>query len=366
VTEALTAAMRRAIAAAKEGAGFVSPNPLVGCVILDRSGELIATGYHARLGDLHAETHALARVADPTRLEGAHVLVTLEPCAHQGRQPSCARRLAELPIARVTYGLDDPDPRVSGRGVEILRAAGIAVDRAEGMDPELEELAEIFLVNQRARRPFVALKVAASLDGKVARPDGESQWITGPDARARVHRQRGEYDAVVTGAGTILRDDPRLDARDPRFEGRADRLVIMDPRGRVVPGFDQRSLVQVRAREDIFLVTGPGVTAPHTVTHVELPLSDDGLLDPRAVTDELMRRGLRSLYVEAGPKLASAFLNARAVDRLFLFVAPMLIGEGQSWTSALRIEDLAHALRLDGLRWDAVGPDFMATAKVQS
>ena len=318
------------------------------------------------MGELHAETHALAQVDDPRRLEGAHLIVTLEPCAHEGRQPSCARRLAELPLARVTYGLDDPDPRVAGRGVAILRAAGIEVVRETGLDAELEELAEIFLLNQRQNRAFVALKVAASADGKVARPDGESQWITGEPARARVHRQRGTYDAVLTGAGTIVRDDPRLDARDPIFEGRPDRLIILDPRGRTVAGFDQRSLCQVRAREEIYLVTGPGVVPPPLVVHVEVPLDAEGQIDPRVVTEEFRRRGIHSLYVEAGPRLTSAFLNAGSVDRLYLFTAPMLIGEGQSWTAGVKIPSLSHALGLVHLRTESIGHDLLTTAKVQS
>src|SRR5262245_40143194 len=138
-------AMAVAIEEGRKGAGFVSPNPLVGCVILDRNGEFVAKGYHAKIGDLHAETHALQHVADPSRLDGAQFFVTLEPCAHEGRQPSCAKTLAALPIASVTYGLQDPNPKVSGQGVEILRRAGKKVELITELRPELEELAEIFL-----------------------------------------------------------------------------------------------------------------------------------------------------------------------------------------------------------------------------
>lgn len=359
--------MQRAIVEARRGAGFVSPNPLVGCVILDAKGERLAVGYHARLGHLHAEAHALSQITDLSRLKGAHVVCTLEPCAHQGRQPSCAKTLAALPIARVTYGLDDPNPLVAGRGVEILRAAGIAVDRETGLDAELEELAEVFLLNQRRARPFVACKVAASLDGQVALQNGESKWITGEAARARVHHQRGCYDAVLTGVGTVLADDPRLDARDPAFVGRPNRLVILDPRGRITTNFADLALAKIRRADEVVLVTAPGATAPPGVRHLVHPAAADRRdFDLTQVLADLRRLDIHSLYVEAGPRTVAAFARAGLIDRLFVFIAPKLIGAGRGWTSDLVIPDLAHALRLEGLRFEPVGPDWLATAKVQS
>ena len=358
--------MRRAIAEARRGAGFVSPNPLVGCVILDRAGEVLAVGYHARLGDLHAEAHALSQIKDPARLDGAHVFVTLEPCAHQGRQPSCARALAALPIAAVTYGLDDPNPLVSGRGVQILRDAGKIVTRETGLDDELEELAEIFLLNQRHKRPFVACKVASSLDGQVALANGASQWITGEAARARVQHQRGCYDAVLTGVGTVLADDPRLDARDPMFVGRANRLVLLDPRGRLRETFSNLALTRVRSPDDIVYVTGSGVKAPAGVRHVEVGLDGDGTFDLNEVLAQLMAHQIYSVYVEAGPRTVTAFARAGLIDRLFLFVAPKLLGAGRGWTSGLSFTNLDQVVRLDGLRFEPIGPDWLATAKVQT
>jgi diaminohydroxyphosphoribosylaminopyrimidine deaminase/5-amino-6-(5-phosphoribosylamino)uracil reductase len=184
-------AMKLAIEEAARGAGFVAPNPLVGCVILSRDGALIGRGHHERIGEGHAEVRALESVADVSQLNAAQVFVTLEPCAHQGRTPSCAEALAKLPIASVTYGLEDPNPLVAGKGAEILRAAGKTVQIFGGLKTELEEACEIFLMNMREKRAFVALKAAASLDGKIALPDGSSQWITGEESRAHVQSLRG-------------------------------------------------------------------------------------------------------------------------------------------------------------------------------
>lgn len=353
-----------AIAEGRAGAGFVSPNPLVGCVILDREGLLIGKGYHARLGDLHAEAAALKSVADPKRLEGAHVIVTLEPCAHEGRQPSCAKHLARLPVARVTYGRRDPNPLVAGQGAEILKAAGKQVELFSQLETELEELAEIFLLNQRERRAFVALKTATSLDGQIALSDGQSQWITGPEARARVGTLRGEYDAVLTGAGTVLRDDPRMNARDAKFAGKPATLVLLDHSGATLEGFARRRLLEVREPKDIILVTSPSVSSPpEGVRHVTLPLTN-GEFDLRALLDVLRtQHGLHSLFVEAGAHTNSSFLRQHLVDRLYLFQAPKLLGQGLNWTSQLKITRLDQALRLSSTRVELIGEDVLWTGR---
>jgi diaminohydroxyphosphoribosylaminopyrimidine deaminase/5-amino-6-(5-phosphoribosylamino)uracil reductase len=365
--------MRMAIAEGEKGAGFVSPNPLVGCVILNRDGELIAKGYHARVGDLHAETAALRQVKDPAQLEGAQFFVTLEPCAHEGRQPSCAKTLAALPIASVTYGLRDPNPLVAGRGAEILKAAGKTVIEFSGLKAELEQLAEIFLLNMRSGRPFVAVKVASSLDGQIALASGESQWITGEGARGAVHSLRGKYDAVLTGVGTVLKDNPKLNSRDKAFAGKRAKLVILDPDGELVLRWESLELTKVRAKEDILLCTRAHVSGlPEGIEHVTIPghgrtgglgAPGGGEFEIGELLGELAKRGIHSIFVEAGSGTVGSFLKAKLVDRLYLFLAPMLLGRGLSWTSGLSLASLDQAVRLSDVRIEAVDPDYLLSAR---
>lgn len=355
-------AMKLAIEEGKKGAGFVSPNPLVGCVILDKNGDLLAHGYHAKVGEAHAEINALNAVKDQSRLEGAHVIVTLEPCAHQGRTGPCAVKLASLPIASVTYGLDDPNPLVAGKGAQILRDAGKQVARFQNLQTELEELVEIFFMNMISKRPFVALKVASSLDGKVALRDGTSQWITGPDAREHVHELRGQYDAVLSGVGTFLRDSPRLNSRLPRYSSKPQNVVLLDPEGRSYPHLANSELAKVRSSEAIRIVTAPGVSAPPIGRQIKAPDRERDF-DLRAVLELLYGEGIRSVFVEAGPATASAFLRAKLVDRVYLFMAPKLIGDGLSWTTQFEVGQLDRAIPLDHSRVEMHGSDFLITGK---
>ncbi len=358
------AAMQLAIAEAKKGAGFVSPNPLVGCVILDSNRQFLASGYHARIGEAHAEVHALSQIQDMEKLKGAHLYVTLEPCAHVGRTPSCAKTLAQLPIESVTYGLKDPNPLVSGKGAEILRAAGIRTDLFVGLETELEELCEIFLLNMRKRRPFVALKVASTLDGKVAMTDGTSQWITGTSARTHVQTLRGIYDAVLVGAGTCLRDNPRLNSRDPRFLTSPQRLVILDPKGQTVEKLQESALYSVRQPENIFLVTGPSVVVDAPVRHFSMP-APGGHFAIEAVLGRLYDEGMRSIFIEGGPYTYGSFLSQQLIDRVYLFLAPRILGEGLSWPQNFESKSLDVALGLENLRTELFGDDLLVTGRVK-
>lgn len=356
-------AMALAITEGKRGAGFVSPNPLVGCVILDRNFEFLSSGFHARLGDLHAEASALQQISDRSRLEGAHIFVTLEPCAHEGRQPSCAKTLAALPIASVTYGLKDPNPKVSGQGETILLEAGKKVVEFPLMQTELEELAEIFLLNMKLKRPFVSVKIASSMDGQVALKDGTSQWITGETARDSVQGLRGVYDAVLTGVGTFLKDDPRLNSRDPRYKDRPQRVVLLDPEGLSLSRLATSNLLKVRSLKDIWLVTKPGLSAPDGVHHLTLPLQETGEFQISDLLHELQRHDIHSLFVEAGGQTAAGFFNQKLVDRLYLYLAPKLLGNGLSWTSKLNVESLDLAIELGQARVESMGKDLLLHAR---
>ena len=363
-------AMRLAIDEGKKGAGFVSPNPLVGCVILDRDGVLLAKGYHATIGQNHAEVNALAEIEDPNRLDGAHVFVTLEPCAHQGLTPSCAKTLAQLPIAKVTYGIQDPNPLVSGQGAAILRAAGKKVEIfAGGLKSELEALAEIFLLNMRLKRPFIALKIASSLDGKVALSDGSSQWITGEESRAHVQYLRGTYDGVLTGLGTFLRDDPRLNSRHPKFMTKKQKVVLLDPKAESFAKLKDSKLLSVREPEDVVVVTGllgrkPPPSAGQ-VRHLEVPVVD-GVFDVKNLLAALRKAGLHSLFVEAGPYTASYFLRSQMTDRLYVFVAPKLLGNGMNWTSGFTLSTLDQAITLENSEVQIFGQDVLVTGRPQT
>ena len=279
-------AMRRAVAAAWRVRTATSPNPWVGCVLVTPGGE-VCTGATAPPGGPHAEVAALA--AAGARSRGATVYVTLEPCSHTGRTGPCADALLAAGVARVVVGVLDPDPNVSGRGAERLRAAGIPVDVGVAADEVTAQLAP-YLKHRSTGRPWVVLKLAATLDGRTAAPDGTSRWITGPAARADAHALRAESDAIVVGAGTVRADDPSLTVR--HVEGRDPLRVVL---GRAPAGARVHPCVEL-----------------------------DG--DLGAVLDDLGRRGVVQAMVEGGATTAAAFHRAGLVDRYVLYLAPALMG----------------------------------------
>jgi diaminohydroxyphosphoribosylaminopyrimidine deaminase/5-amino-6-(5-phosphoribosylamino)uracil reductase len=365
-----TEAMRLAIAEARRGEGRTSPNPLVGCVIVAADGSLLAKGFHAQAGRDHAEIDALKKVTDPARLKEARVYVTLEPCAHYGRTPPCAEALAKTGVSEIIYGLGDPNPQVAGRGLEILRQAGKQVRALGELTAELEELAEVFLYNMRHRRSFVALKVATSLDGKLAMADGESKWITHEPARDRNQELRHKYDAVVVGVQTLLHDDPRLTARVPDpVAGKA--AVILDPNGRSLAGMATRKVLAGRDKSRVFVVVRQSAQMPNPagVELVSCPLTVGGrYLDLPALTAELYRRGLCSLYVEGGAQTLSQFLQQGAFERLYQFISPVVLGDRSAitWTKDFEVATLSARLELASVRWETVGPDVLVTGRRSS
>lgn len=360
-------AMRLAITEAQKGAGFVSPNPLVGCVILNKEHELIAVGYHAKVGGPHAEVSALQAVKDPSQFQGAHLFVTLEPCSHFGRTPPCAEALARLPLASVTYGLKDPNPKVSGKGLEIIRSAGIEVRTLPELTEDLEDLAEIFLMNMRKSRPFVAIKVATSLDGQMALLSGESQWITSEEARDHVQYLRGVYDAIMVGVGTFLADDPRLNSRDSRFENRPSKAVLVDPEGRSLTRLKQSALLSVRKPEELFLITHPKVSLPKDlegVQHLKIEMTRERW-GWDSIFSQLYARGVNSVMVEGGSFVYSDLIREKEVDRLYLYMAPKILGarQGLSWTKDLSIEKLSQGRSLRRMNFQNFGPDVLITGR---
>lgn len=356
--------MGLAIAEARKGAGFVAPNPLVGAVILDSQYRFLASGYHARCGEAHAEIEALAKVKK-TDLNGAHFFITLEPCAHVGRTPSCAKTLSHLPLASVTYGVEDPHPLVSGRGAEIIREAGIQAIHKKEFEADCRELAEVFFVNQLNKRPFVALKVATSLDGFMALKSGESQWITGQEARTYGHYLRAIYDATLVGAGTFIADNPSLNIRHPNYEGKSNKVIIIDKRGNLLSQLPGTNVDKCHKAKDIILVTCGFKElkneSPYSILCLDKNIDEN---IPEVLT-QLFDLGVTSLLIEGGAKTYSLFLNQGLVDRVYIFMAPSIIGavNGMSWTHQFKTSKLSEMLRLENPSLTPLGSDYLYSAR---
>lgn len=369
-------AMRLAIQEGQKGAGYVSPNPLVGCVIVDREHKLLASGYHARLGGDHAEVDVLKKLSDQSLAAGAHVYVTLEPCAHHGRTPPCARTLAPLRLASVTYAVEDPNPLVSGRGAAILREAGVEThllskredisltDRNE-LTQDAEELAEIFLHNQRQGEPFVAVKIATSLDGQMALANGESQWITSEASRQHAHTVRARYDAVLIGAGTFLADHPSLNIRHPDFSNVTNRAVVLDPGGRALKQASEANLFKVRPHGNVFFVTSTDVTPDSSFkgVHLKCDLSAEHQFNPATLLALLKKNEIHSIMIEGGAATIGAWINAGKVCRLHMYMAPLLIGaqNGLAWSRGFGVAKLSVAKKLRNVRREEIGDDLYCT-----
>lgn len=361
-------AMSLAIHEAQKGAGFVSPNPQVGCVVLDSKGRLLAKGYHQKFGGPHAEIVALAGLASGT-LRGARIFVTLEPCAHEGKTPSCAKSLAQLPLGEVIYGLVDPNPLVAGKGAEILRAADIPTTLYQGpLHMDLEEVCEHFLVNMREQRPFISLKVASSLDGQMALENGESKWITGDEARRQAHYLRATHDAILIGQGTLETDNPSLDIRHPDFMGKKNKvIVVLGARHSHIRVHDL-NLWKTHQPEDIFFMERCG----DNYQLLEVSASGNLLRSPSPTEYDLnfthrleKSRLAPSILVEGGAQVLSSFIAEKRAHRLYLFQAPILLGAkgGKPWTKNVIIGSLKEGIHLKNLKVRQFGIDHLVTGR---
>jgi len=357
--------MGRALDLAARGAGRVSPNPLVGAVVV-RDGEEVGRGWHRGPGTLHAE--AMALDAAGPRARGATMYVTLEPCSHQGRTPPCAPRIVASGVARVVATLGDPNPLVDGDGFRTLRSGGVEVMTGVLVDRAARQNAA-FLKHIRTGLPLVTLKMAASLDGKVAARDGSSRWITGEDARLEVHRMRAAADAVLVGAGTAFRDDPSLTVRLPDATGSPPLRVVVDGRG-IVP--ETHALFADGAAPTLVATTEGAPPARRTAWRTAgadvLVLDDAGssLIPLDALLAELGKRDVQRLLVEGGPTLAWELVARDLVDEVVLFFAPILVG-GQEAPSILMgggIPTIAEPVRLEVVEVSSIGRDIKVVARV--
>ena len=347
-----------ALALARRGHGNAAPNPSVGCVLV-REGVIVGRGWTQPGGRPHAETEALKRAGD--RARGATAYVTLEPCAHHGRTPPCAEALIAAGVARVVVAIADPDPRVDGGGIEMLKAAGIEV--ATGVRAaEAEEATAGFLLRIREGRPLVTVKAATTLDGRIATTTGESQWITGELSRALGHGLRARNDAILVGGQTALADDPSLTCRLPGLEGASPVRVVLDGQ-RQLPL--SHGLVATARETPTWIVTRAGVETARLDAYraagaevIEVPSGNGSYPDLREVMAALAARGITRLLVEGGGRVIAALLEADLVDRIVWFRAPVVIGgDGIPVAAACGVRDLDGAPKFVKVSARPAGPD---------
>ncbi|WP_273846671.1 bifunctional diaminohydroxyphosphoribosylaminopyrimidine deaminase/5-amino-6-(5-phosphoribosylamino)uracil reductase RibD [Rubrobacter calidifluminis] len=354
--------MQRARDLAERGRYTVAPNPLVGCVVV-RDGRIVGEGWHERAGSHHAEAVALDAAGEDAR--GATLYVTLEPCNRRSRssEVSCTGRILEAGVKKVVIGHIDPNPRMNGRSVRLLRDAGVEVEVLD--DPEFGRQNEQWFWYKRTGRPFVHLKLAVSLDGRIACAGGDSRWVTGPEARRRAHLLRAEAGAVLVGIGTVLADDPLLTVRDVPGEVPAAKRVVLDARLRIPL---ESALVRSAGKTPLIVFAAEGAPSGKTlalqergVRVVEAPLID-GIFDPGFVLDELGRLGVRGVLVEGGGETAAHFVRRSLVNKMTVFYAPKLVGsDGRPMVGELGVAGMAHALPFTVSEVERLGDDVAVT-----
>ena len=358
--------MRTALMLARRGLGTTWPNPSVGCVIV-KDGHVVGRGWTGRGGRPHGETEALRRAGSAA--QGATAYVTLEPCSHWGKTPPCADALIAAGLRRVVIGLEDPDPRVAGSGIEALRKAGIAVETGLCAE-EAAALNAGFLQRVRLGRPLVTLKLATSLDGRIATASGESRWITGPAARQRAHLLRARHDAILVGTDTVVADDPQLTCRLARLGGSSPVRIVLDRQLRIPP----TARVFAEARQaPTWVVTLPSADPERQQTlreaGVEVIAGETdatGTINLAAALRELGERGLTRLLVEGGGRLAAALLRAELVDRLVWIHAPLLLGgNAVPGVGALDAAELADMPRFERVSVEIVSEDIVTVFRAR-
>jgi diaminohydroxyphosphoribosylaminopyrimidine deaminase/5-amino-6-(5-phosphoribosylamino)uracil reductase len=358
--------MSRALQLAAKGLYTTHPNPRVGCVLV-KEGQIVGEGYHLRAGEGHAEVNALADVKlRGFSSKGATAYVTLEPCSHQGKTPPCAQALIDAGVRRVVAAMKDPNPAVSGKGFAMLERAGMEVQSGL-LEQETESLNPGFIKRMRTGLPWVRIKMAISLDGRTAMASGESQWITGSAARNDVQRLRARSSAVLTGSGTVIQDNPslnvRLQAADTQAFGmpiRQPMRVVLCSGGKLPTG----GLNLFKQPGQVVVVTAPKVKLTNTssgqalIEHWELPVNSSGLIELNPLLRRLADNGCNELLVEAGARLAGAFIQANLVDELYVYQAPTLLGSLARPAFEIPLEKMDEQYRLHLMDMRQVGDDI--------
>lgn len=352
--------MQYALELAEEGLGSVNPNPLVGAVVV-RDGEVVGQGAHREFGGPHAEVFALDEAGD--RSKGATLYVTLEPCCHHGKTPPCTDRIIQAGIRKVVYAIDDPNPDINGKGAACLRENGVEVE--SGLLRALaEQQNEIFLTFARRGTPFVELKLAMSLDGKIATKTGDAKWISGEESRTQGHRLRVRHSAIAVGVQTVIQDDPSLNVR--HVEGRDPVPIVLDSTGRIPLS---SKLLQAPSKVIIATCSMSEETEKsilETGGQVWRLLEENGRVSIPALLERMATESLDSLLIEGGGEIAAAFLEAGAVDKVSFFYAPIIIGGRDAVPSiaGAGVEKVADALRLERVEVQQLGEDLYLTGYV--
>lgn len=352
--------MQRALTLAEQGMGYTKPNPLVGAVIV-KNGKIIGEGFHQRYGGPHAEINAFGNAAEP--VEGATMYVTLEPCSHYGKTPPCAKAIVEKKIAEVVIAMKDPNPLVAGRGIQLLEAHGIKVTVGV-LEEEAKKLNEIFVKYIQTKLPFVILKTAMTLDGKIASATGDSKWVTNSSSRQWVHQLRHRVSGIMVGIGTVLADDPELTTRLEDKAGVDPVRIIVDSGARIPleakvlqrnsPSKTIVAVTEEAAQEKIEQLKSLGAEV------LVLP-KKEGKVDLQVLMQTLGQMGIDSILLEGGAELNFSALQADIVDKVYSFIAPKLIGGAKAKTpvGGVGIERMSEALELDGIQISRFGEDIM-------
>jgi diaminohydroxyphosphoribosylaminopyrimidine deaminase/5-amino-6-(5-phosphoribosylamino)uracil reductase len=356
--------MRIALEEAAKGLGRTSPNPVVGAVLV-KSGRIIARGYHKKAGTAHAEVVAMEAAGSKAR--GADLYTTLEPCDHYGRTPPCSQAILDAGVRRVICGSADPNPKVNGKGVARLKRAGVAVLTGV-LREEADRLNRPFFKVIQTGMPYVTLKAAVTLDGKLATATGDSRWVTGEESRAWVHRLRNQVDAILVGANTVRLDDPKLTTRLPGGGGRDAVRIVVDSRLRLSPKytiFHQRS----PARTVLVTLEDPASRKARRFADLgvdvwQVRAGKGGRVDLKTLLKRVAGEGLNHVLVEGGAELYGSFLREGLADALALFFAPKLVGaQGLSWTGDLGVKVMGEALSVKDLSLERLGEDLLIQAK---
>jgi diaminohydroxyphosphoribosylaminopyrimidine deaminase/5-amino-6-(5-phosphoribosylamino)uracil reductase len=362
--------MKKALKLAEQGRGYVSPNPMVGCVIVNKENNQIGAGYHEKYGESHAEVNAVKTVKDKTELIDATMYVTLEPCSHHGKTPPCAPMVADLPLKRVVIAAKDPNPKVDGKGIEIIKNAGIEVTVGV-CEKEANKLNEYFNYFMKFKKPFVTLKMAQTADGYIAAPDGSSQWISGKLSRTFVHKWRSWNDAVLIGRNTALLDNPALTVR--HVDGRQPYRIVLDGPGELPSDLNlftdqyENKTLRVTSNRDLAVSSTDQMLQILSNTDFKgetlfVSENEDGHVDLDELLKKLGERNITSVLVEAGNMLASAMIKQNLVDKLELFIAPKLLGGGTRSLLGLGIDRMSEIIEMNNVHWQLVGDDMLLTA----
>ncbi|MDD3419068.1 MAG: bifunctional diaminohydroxyphosphoribosylaminopyrimidine deaminase/5-amino-6-(5-phosphoribosylamino)uracil reductase RibD [Candidatus Gastranaerophilales bacterium] len=312
--------MQKCINLAKTAQGKVSPNPMVGAIVLDKDGNIVGEGYHPKYGEAHAEVFALNQAGE--KAKGGTIIVNLEPCSYHGKTPPCADLIIEKGIKKLIVGMIDPNPIVSGNGIKKCQESGIEVEIGI-LEDKCKELNEVFIKNQTQKKPFITLKIATTLDGKIATKTGSSKWITSPSSREIVQNLRNQHDAILTGSGTVIADDPSMTCTLPN--GKNPIKIVLDTNAKTNPN----SKIYQEGR--VILATSKNTAKyPPNVEILVCPLNKNSKIDIDFLLNELFKRKICSILVEAGAKINSAMLKGKHIDKIYHFMGPKILADNES------------------------------------